>query len=55
MKYVSKEKTLDVLDNLIQARKKKSCSNRQAAIEVASFEYCKTIINKLDEVEIEED
>lgn len=54
MKYVSKDEILKVLQKLIDARKNKTCQ-RQAIIEMKVFEYCRTIVEKLPEVEIEKD
>lgn len=53
MAYIRKEEALEVLDKLIKAR---NCDcSRQKMIERQAFEYCKTIINKLEEHEEDKD
>lgn len=54
MKYVSKDEILNVLQKMIDARQNKTCQ-RQAISEMKVFEYCKAIVEKLPEVEIEKD
>lgn len=53
MIYVKKEEAIAILDKLIVARQKRTC-NRQSLVEKTAFEYCKQIINQLEEKEIED-
>lgn len=52
-KYIKKADVIEILNKLIQSRKRKTCS-RTAGLEASAFEYCIAIINKVDSYDFDE-